>query len=106
MLHLGQNREQIKDLIRHEMFSRGKAGEPGFEILAHRQKRKNLAPLRDIGDTFPGHLMRRQRAEVFAVQCQRPARAGMGARDRLDQAGLADTIGAHHTGHLTPLGLH
>ena len=82
----------------------GQAGKAGFQVFFDREERENLAALRDVGHAFLGQHMRLDLANLFAIQLVAAATVGMGARHRLEQAGLAHTIGAHHASDLTDAG--
>ena len=102
---LFQDREQVIDLVRHPVFGFGQQGKGGFEVFADREQRKDHPPLRHHRKPAPRHFLRRRPAHFGAVDHHLAARAQMGARQRLEKAGLAHAIGAHDAGHLTGTGL-
>ena len=65
---LFQDREKLKDFIRDVALGLRQAGKTCFEVLAHGQKGKDIAPLRHVADPFAGKGLRRKRAERLIFQ--------------------------------------
>ena len=55
--HRLQHRKQVEDVVRHPTLAARQDGEPGLQILPHRQQRKDVAALRHPGDAAPRALV-------------------------------------------------
>ena len=102
--HVAQHREQVVDLGRDLVIRLGQHGKRGFQILTHRQQRKDHPPLRHNGKPARRHVLRPQLCQILPIQRHRTARPHVGARQRPQKAGLADAIRPHDAGHFARLG--
>ena len=102
--HVLEHRKQLVDMVRDPVLAARQTGKSGLQILGHRQERKDIPALRHIADAPGGQLMRRDPADRLPVEMIVATRAVMHPGDRLEQAGLAHAIGAHHAGHLPDIG--
>jgi hypothetical protein len=106
VFHVLEHGEMLEDAIGDGVVAPWQAGEPGLEVLAHGQQRKDHPALRHVADAHLGQPVGRQDRNILPVEHQRAARPCVIARDGFHEGGLADPVRAHHAGHFPALGAH
>jgi hypothetical protein len=91
--HVEQHREQRIDLVGHAQA--GRTLQPGLDVLLDRQRRKDHAALRHIGDAL-GHAAKALvPGDVLSCDLDAAALERQDAHQTLEQRGLAHAIAAH-----------
>src|SRR6056297_3050581 len=98
--HILQYGKELADFIRHEALARTGRRIASFEILLHREQRKNFAPLRYQGDAFARTLMLRHLRDVHIRPVDSPGADRLLPRDGAQQACLANAVASEHARHV------
>ena len=99
-----EHREKLEQLLRDLALVGRQTGVAGLEVLAHRQQREDLAPLRHVGDAAPRPLVGAHAGDVLALEEDAPAAHRLVADDGAQQRALAHAVAAEHAGDLAALG--
>src|SRR4051794_28712289 len=102
--HAVEHGKQREHVVRNGAVFALERREPGLEIFLDREQRKDLAALRHISDAAARAVGGLERSDILAVKADAATADRLLARERIEQAGLADAVAAEHAGHLAGLG--
>jgi hypothetical protein len=94
--HVVEHGKERKDFVVDRPLAARPGGVAGYEVLAHRQERENLAPLRDIAKAGLGPQVRRHFRHVLVVPADRAGSRHVLPDDGAQERRLADAVAAEN----------